>query len=586
MLLSAALLTAPACTFLDEEPESFTTVQNMYKTYEDFELAVDGAYSALSSSSYTIKIDNSLGNYRYGMLALGECGTDEMYAANDNRTNEIMLDTYSLTSADNTIGAHYGAMYQVISRANQIICRLDDGRELDDTWRPLLGHALFLRGLAYFNLVRTFGGVPLITEPLNLGNWQIGLTRNDIQTVYTQIDSDLERAAAMLPTEAPADRIGRATRLTVWALEARANLHAAGMKHTAEIAEEVKLGGLNSYDWVDAAARYAKACEACKLVFETFPAQLEDIPYGSTFWPNKNGAESIFEIQFSTDYGVNVGGMIGHAYGLLGTDNGRKWMRPTGNEYFRTLEEGDTRTEWNQVKAYWNNLGQYVMTNDSWNFGFMKYNHDYSDSANGGTPSKTPQNYPAMRLAEVWLIYAEAQAELAAMGDAHGSWDEALAALNTVRRRARNGSTTVLQDIPASYVTSAPDFSSNDQSVRNEIYRYLKPVAGVVTMSLNGSNVGTINVVPGELDTPIERFRIFLLNERKWELVGEGQRWFDLVRLNYLKRICDALDAQFDSEMNNPNDLKKIRNVKPFHVFRPIPLRETDLGVRQNHGYE
>ena len=337
---------------------------------------------------------------------------------------------------------------------------------------------------------------------------------------------------------------------------------------------------------MDAAARYAKACEACKLVFETFPAQLEDIPYGSTFWPNKNGAESIFEIQFSTDYGVNVGGMIGHAYGLLGTDNGRKWMRPTGNEYFRTLEEGDTRTEWNQVKAYWNNLGQYVMTNDSWNFGFMKYNHDYSDSANGGTPSKTPQNYPAMRLAEVWLIYAEAQAELAAMGDAHGSWDEALAALNTVRRRARNGSTTVLQDIPASYVTSAPDFSSNDQSVRNEIYRYLKPVAGVVTMSLNGSNVGTINVVPGELDTPIERFRIFLLNERKWELVGEGQRWFDLVRLNYLKRICDALDAQFDSEMNNPNDLKKMRNVKPFHVFRPIPLRETDLGVRQNHGYE
>lgn len=122
--------------------------------------------------------------------------------------------------------------------------------------------------------------------------------------------------------------------------------------------------------------------------------------------------------------------------------------------------------------------------------------------------------------------------------------------------------------------------------MRNEIYRYLKPVAGVVTMSLNGSNVGTINVVPGELDTPIERFRIFLLNERKWELVGEGQRWFDLVRLNYLKRICDALDAQFDSEMNNPNDLKKMRNVKPFHVFRPIPLRETDLGVRQNHGYE
>lgn len=584
--LVVASLALNACSFLDEDPESFKTVQNMYKTYDDFELAVNGAYNALSSSSYTIKIDNSLGNYRYGLLAIGECGTDEMYAANDNRTNEIQLDTYSLTSADNTMGAHYGSMYQVVSRANQIISRLDDGRELDDEWRPLLGHAFFLRGLAYFNLVRSFGGVPVITVPLDLDNWRVGLTRNSVEEVYRLIDEDLERAAEMLPLEMSSETIGRATRLAAWTLAARADLHAAGMKHTAEIPEEVKLGDLNSYDWVDEAVYYTAACAACDSVFKYAPAQLEGIAYGSNFWPNKNGPESIFEIQFSTDYGVNVGGMIGHAYGLGGTDNGRKWLRPTGNEYFRTLEEGDTRTDWNMVKAFWNNQGQYVTTNDSWNFGFMKYNHDYSDSANGGTPSKTPQNFPVMRLAEVYLVYAEAKAELAAMGDSHGSWDEALAALNTVRRRARSGSAMALQDIPIGYISSMPDFSSNDQSVRNEIYRYLKPVAGVITMGLNGTNVGAINVVSGELDTPIERFRIFLLNERKWELAGEGHRWFDLVRLNYLRRICDAIDAQFDSEMSNPNDLKKMRNVKPFHILRPIPLRETDMGVRQNYGYE
>ncbi|GHU98719.1 hypothetical protein FACS1894159_01630 [Bacteroidia bacterium] len=585
LALSAAALQGCNPDFLTESPESFLTVQEKYETLDDYELALKGVYIALSSTSYPISVDANFGGYRYGALALGECGTDEVFAANDQRSNEISLDSYGISGADPTFIAHYGIMYQVVSRANQIISRLDDGRLLAREWEPILGEALFLRSLGYFNLLRSYGGVPLLTLPLDNDSWREGLVRNSIEEVYGLIMSDLNKADTLLTATPRNNEVGRATRLAVRTLMARACLHAASMKNAAGLDNggPVELDGLNSYAWVDVADLYRQASHSCDTVINLMPG-IETIPYSSGFWPNRNGVESIFEIQFSTSFAVNVGSLVGHAFGM-GNGNGKKWLKATGVEYYGTLEDNDTRTQFNRLKQFYNNQGNLTNTNDTNNFSFMKYNTGYSDDGDGGTTSKTPQDFVVMRLAELYLVKAEALAELAALGDAEGSWVQALQYLNRIRARARGANATAVIDIPSNYITNELEVGTMNQTQRNDLYKCLKPVAGIVSMNVNGANAGTISIAPGELDTPIKRFRIFVLNERKWEFTGEGHRWFDLVRLGYLKKICDAMDLRFDADGKTPDNLRRMRNVKSSNIFRPIPQKEADMGARQNFGY-
>lgn len=68
----------------------------------------------------------------------------------------------------------------------------------------------------------------------------------------------------------------------------------------------------------------------------------------------------------------------------------------------------------------------------------------------------------------------------------------------------------------------------------------------------------------------------FILDERARELVGEGHRWFDLVRTN---KLIDRVKA---------HNLDAMNNIQSYHVLRPIPLDQIDRtegGYSQNPGY-
>jgi len=577
--------TACGCNsdFLKEDPKAMQTVQQKYQTQSDFEMALIGVYNALSSPSVPVNVTSNFGNYRLGVLNLGECGTDEVFAANNQRTNEIALDSYTISSSDPSIVAHYGCMYQIISRANEIISRLDDGRELAGDWQGILGEALFLRALGYFNLVRSYGGVPLVTVPVDVDSWKIGTVRASVEDVYTQIISDLNRAGDMLGATARNGEVGRATSAAAHGLLARVYLHAASMKNVANIDASLKLGTINSYDWLDAADWYAAACDQCQQVFAlqglSAAAPLTGITYAGNFWPNKNGPESLFEMQFSTSFTMNLRGLVGRVFGIPGSsDNGANWLKAMGNEYYGTCDDADARTTMNVLKFHYNAAGALVSTNNTNQWGFMKYNTDYSDARYGGNNTGTPQNFPVIRTAEIALIYAEAQAELAELGDARGSYTDALAMLNHVRARSN------MPAIPVAYITD-PLPVDGTQAQRNDIYKYLKPISGIVSMAVSSGNVGAITITAGELDTPIKRFRAFLLNELKWEFIGEGHRWFDLVRLGKLKQINDAIDARLLAGDAPVDNLKQPRAVQSYYIFRPLPQVEADLGVQQNFGY-
>jgi len=91
--------------------------------------------------------------------------------------------------------------------------------------------------------------------------------------------------------------------------------------------------------------------------------------------------------------------------------------------------------------------------------------------------------------------------------------------------------------------------------------------------------------MPGGGTDDINYFRIALLNERKWELCGEGNRIYDLIRMGVWYDIVSALNTA-ENEVNVT--IVNKRALQRFHCFRPIPQRERDLfptELIQNPGY-
>src|SRR5690606_33649954 len=91
--------------------------------------------------------------------------------------------------------------YQGIFRANAVIFYIDNPTDYAENQREqLMGEALFLRGLLYFDLVKRFGGVPLVTSKLSVEE-TYDVPRSSQEEVYHQITEDLKQAIGLLPAK-------------------------------------------------------------------------------------------------------------------------------------------------------------------------------------------------------------------------------------------------------------------------------------------------------------------------------------------------------------------------------------------------
>lgn len=176
------------------------------------------------------------------------------------------------TSAfDPTSAGGYAAAYVAINRANFVIKNtkaLADAVISTTARNQVVGEAYFLRALAYFDLVRTYGGVPLILEPTVTASQYDGVKRSTVVETYTQVLADLDNAEKLLTTTIVRNR---ANLYSVYALKARYYLY-------------------NS-NW-DKADEYAT-----KVISNTTGFKLVK-PY-STFYTTAKSTESILELTFS-----------------------------------------------------------------------------------------------------------------------------------------------------------------------------------------------------------------------------------------------------------------------------------------------
>lgn len=363
----ALLLTVGACrNFLDVKPLESISDAETIKDRNSALTALRGVYSALADGGY----------YGTSFQSIGYLSGDNIvWTGSQSQVQEFIN---KKVNADNaTISAAWVAIYRTINRANNVLAKVPTVTDPTLTTalkNGYLGEAYAIRALAYFDLARTWGGVPLITSPTIDPTDNSGVKRSRLVDVYAQVIKDLETAEPLLP--ATTDRY-RVTQKTVFALKARYYLYRE--------------------NWV-------KAEEfATKLITDATNYRLLK-PYGAFFQSDARGtSELVWEVFYNGSTEVN-------------THRGQ-WQ-PQTNGGTRQWAPNDALVALLNNPAIGGNRSVLVAKDNQnrW-YGTLYYRNPASD------PSYI------FRIAEAYLIRAEARAQQDKLPDA-------LTDLNAVRDRA------------------------------------------------------------------------------------------------------------------------------------------------------
>lgn len=368
------------------------------------------------------------------------------------------------------------AFYRVINHANTLL-PLVETAQVDETFRAkITGNLLFLRSFSYFNLVRMFGGVPIQLDPITSGS-DFYLKRNTRDEVYAVIFDDLEKAAPLLPlaSQLPASELGNATRGAAQSILALAYLTHGNHKDLAG-------------DQAGAIASYTKARDMADNVILSNQYML--VPNYADLWDIEKEAgayaEVIYGIPYKRDAGASLSLAMGSEIGNWTRGGAGQWrIQPWFYEQCSTGDyAGDYRTETSFLTRFINSANGLMTTTFPAipDVGDVRVGQPFLGKYVDPEPLDA-RNYEndffIIRMAEVYLIKAEAENEI------NGPNEAGVTAFNKLRERARKAD-GIARETPADIL----------------------------------------------LDTLTrESFRQRIFTERGFELVGEGQRWFDLIRM-------------------------------------------------------
>lgn len=395
ILLASLFLGLASCTKLDEEPAALLVTDQFYENEKQATAAVTAAYRKLYESG------QSLYN---GLFQIGvEMATDD-YEAGPRARNAHVRAISGLThdAYNDRMQELWRQSYNAINASNVAIDRIEqiDGANIaEDIRQRLINEAKFLRALHYFNLVRWFGGVPLVIHELNsLNPDDLYVAKSTEDEVYHQIISDLQDAESLPATYSDAD-IGRATSGSAKSLLAKVYL--------------------TQKDWQLAADKSKEVIESNQ--YQLF-ASFADVFNVAT----KNGKEHIFSAQFLGNAGYQGNSLAGRSApaDVPGINGDYADALHIAGGLYQSYAANDSRRAVTFVTEIISPVDGKLYTLANPQF------HKYYDPAVVGNQSQSSKNLPIIRYAEVLLIHAEAINELT------GPTAEAYAAIDEVRSRA------------------------------------------------------------------------------------------------------------------------------------------------------
>ncbi len=262
-LISSVLF---GCTedLLDKTPEDSLSPATFFQDESQCMMALMGVYSAIQP--------NATPTHFYQFEFMSDNGYCQ---AAWQGSNEI--GSWNTTSTSWGPSAKWSQDYNIISRANELIKDVPNADISEDLKAQLIAEAKFLRGYAYSDLITYYGDVPLITEVQNLSEAYV--SRDAKSDVLTQILSDFDDAADVLPTSYEASEVGRATKGAALAYKAKILLYNEEWSDAAEAAKEViDLGEYGYFD--DYEALFTEANENnIEVIFDIQYIQTQSQPW-------------------------------------------------------------------------------------------------------------------------------------------------------------------------------------------------------------------------------------------------------------------------------------------------------------------
>lgn len=246
--IAAGLLLTAACTkdFLEVDRKG-TLLEETY--YSNKDQAFSGLVSVYDPMGWETVVS-------YHNIGAVNAASDDCYAGgggpNDMNTWQVWSN-YTLDPATGPQQDYWNRNFTGVSRANSFIASLGvkDVPDLDAGMKArYLAEAKFLRGYYYFDLVRLFRDVPLMTTPM-LADELYAVTQAPPEDVYAQVEKDLTEAIPDLPVTVPVSEGGRITRGTAKALLGKVLLYEKKWAAAAQQLSDVNgtPGGTSQYGY-------------------------------------------------------------------------------------------------------------------------------------------------------------------------------------------------------------------------------------------------------------------------------------------------------------------------------------------------
>lgn len=441
--------------------DDIVTSESVYETPEDFRQVLAKLYAGFAATGQQGPagdpdiqgIDEGFSSYIRQFWVAQEIPTDEAVVAwTDPGLPDFNYQSWG-PSNDFVMGM-YSRIFYEITLANEFIRNAKNND--DATIQDYNAEARFLRALSYWHALDLYGGgIPFVTEEDGIGVYNPEPASSD--SLFSYIENELLAIENQLPAPGQ-NEYGRADQAAVWTLLAKLYLNA-----------EVYTGE----------SRYGDALEYADKIIESGAYIIEE-NYQDLFLADNHTANGIiFPITFDGEHTKTYGGtnfIVHAAVGgdmsatEFGIDGGWAGHRVTPQFVEKFDVENDSRT------LFFTD-GQELEIEDIEDFrqgyAITKWKNITSDGQPGAFPEFVDIDFPMFRLADVYLIYAEAVAR----GAEGGSTAKAVELVNQLRERAYGD---------------------------------------------NSGNITAADLTPD-----------FILNERARELYWEGHRRTDLIRYGY-----------------------------------------------------
>ncbi len=481
VLMTLIVVVSGCSDWLTLKPEDSLIKDEFWKTQEQVEAVLSSAYKDLRN---TVQNNIWWGDLRGNIFTTGEKASNK----EDKLKSFLILPENSICK--------WNSYYSVIGIANSVIHLSAEAVELDESFseyemNEILSEARFLRSLCYFYLVRTFKEVPLITKPYVTDEQSFSVPKTTEEALFTFIESDLTEALKYAKETFDAKDAGN------WMNRGRATKYAIH----ALLADV--------YMWT---GKYQKASESCDAILNSGKYALLEGGRWFDIFATGNTNEGIFEIQY--DIAVNQTNFLWDYF----------FKNPHCNLSEVLLEE---MYESNDVRGENSTVNTDLIL---WKYVGLESGQDAEDR---GSENNSDANWIIYRLAEIYLIKAEALAEL-------GEYEQSQTFINAVRERA--GASLL------------------------ELY------------NPEGDNDKTL-------------FQDAILEERILELTGEGKNWFDILRIarrdNFArKEMLISMILQNVSASDQNIIRSKLSDTWAYYL--PVYYKELEVNIelKQNPYYE